>query len=151
MQDDFYPSDEYETPPEPTISGYGQRPDDVVDDTTLTLAQKRAILASWASDARAVIDAPALRQLDNGDVVDIDSILDALKRLDGIAPERPQPRRRGEGHERRHRPSLARRLRRLIDSRRSDDDDDDPPPCPSAARLPRPMPSLSGAAVPNAA
>lgn len=99
MRDQFYPSDEYETPHEPTLSGaYGQRPDDIVDDATLSAAQKRAILASWASDARAVIDAPALRQLDNGDVVDIDTILDALKRLDGIPRERVLPfRPAGQG------------------------------------------------------
>lgn len=152
MQDDFYPSDEYETPREDAeIAGFGQRPDDIVDDPTLTLAQKRAILASWASDARAVVNAPALRQLDNGDVVDIDTILDALKRLDCIAYELPSPWQSGDGHGRRRRPSLARRMRRLIDRRRSTDDDDDPPPCPSAARLPRPMPNLSGAAVASAA
>jgi hypothetical protein len=37
-------------------------PHDVVNDTDLTLNEKRAILASWASDACAVEAAPALRQ-----------------------------------------------------------------------------------------
>ena len=36
-------------------------PDDVVRDPDLTLNEKRAILASWASDACAVEAAPALR------------------------------------------------------------------------------------------
>lgn len=34
-------------------------PDDVVNDPGMTEAEKRAILASWISDVRAVIDAPA--------------------------------------------------------------------------------------------
>lgn len=38
------------------------RPADVVNDPDLTLSEKRAILASWASDACAVEAVPALRQ-----------------------------------------------------------------------------------------
>ena len=41
-------------------------PLDVVHDPDLTLNEKRAILASWASDACAVEAAPALRQTPNG-------------------------------------------------------------------------------------
>lgn len=81
MPDDFYPSDEYETDgwdPGLTFS----QPAEVLRDLSLTKAQKRAILASWASDARAVVDAPSLRQLDDGTILDIDTILDALKQLD---------------------------------------------------------------------
>jgi hypothetical protein len=37
-------------------------PNDVVNDPDLTLSEKRAILASWASDACAVEAAPALRR-----------------------------------------------------------------------------------------
>jgi hypothetical protein len=36
-------------------------PRDVVSHPTLTLAEKRAILASWASDASAIASCPALR------------------------------------------------------------------------------------------
>lgn len=36
-------------------------PRDVVGDPTLSLSEKRAILASWASDASAVASCPALR------------------------------------------------------------------------------------------
>ena len=37
-------------------------PNDVVNDPDLTFSEKRAILASWASDACAVEAAPALRR-----------------------------------------------------------------------------------------
>ncbi len=58
-------------------------PRDVVSDPDLTLNEKRSILASWASDARAVEAAPALR-LGPGcsRSVPIDDILDALRSLD---------------------------------------------------------------------
>ena len=36
-------------------------PDEVLTATHLTVDEKRASLASWASDARAVTDVPALR------------------------------------------------------------------------------------------
>lgn len=38
-------------------------PRDVVADATLSISEKRAILASWASDAAAVASNPALREL----------------------------------------------------------------------------------------
>src|ERR1700712_4244331 len=57
-------------------------PDEVASDRRLTAAEKRELLASWASDARAVPSAPALRQLDNGAIVRIDDILRTLKSLD---------------------------------------------------------------------
>ena len=47
--------------PSPTPSSVATiyiHPTDVTNDTTLTIAEKRAILASWISDARAVEDAP---------------------------------------------------------------------------------------------
>jgi hypothetical protein len=58
-------------------------PSEVVDDPDLTLAEKRAILASWASDAQAARDGPALRQIPTtGRIVPIDDILAALRSLD---------------------------------------------------------------------
>src|SRR3954464_15822116 len=57
-------------------------PTSVVLDPTMTVDEKRSLLASWASDARAVPDHPALRRLDNGGLVEIDDILGALKQLD---------------------------------------------------------------------
>jgi hypothetical protein len=57
-------------------------PLDVVRDADLTIAEKRAILASWASDACAIETAPALRVTDSGRVVRYDEIIDALQSLD---------------------------------------------------------------------
>jgi hypothetical protein len=42
---------------------YFRHPSDVVGDATLTTAERRAILSSWASDASAVESMPALRQI----------------------------------------------------------------------------------------
>jgi hypothetical protein len=57
-------------------------PMDVVRDIDLTLNEKRAILASWASDACAVEAAPELRATAPGKVVRWDDIMDALRMLD---------------------------------------------------------------------
>ena len=57
-------------------------PDDVTSDPKLTTAEKRAVLASWISDARAVENAPSLRRLDSGAVVEVDAIRRALRSLD---------------------------------------------------------------------
>ena len=59
-----------------------ERPADVVDDPDLTLNEKRAILASWASDACAIEAAPALRAAPKGAPVPFDEIMDALRTLD---------------------------------------------------------------------
>jgi hypothetical protein len=60
-----------------------QHPDDVVSDPDLTLNEKRAILASWASDACAVEAAPALRRpVGSARPVAVDDILAALRALD---------------------------------------------------------------------
>jgi hypothetical protein len=57
-------------------------PMDVVRDPDLTLHEKRAILASWASDACAVEATPELRSIASGNLVRWDGIMDALKALD---------------------------------------------------------------------
>jgi hypothetical protein len=57
-------------------------PSDVVNDPDLTLSEKRAILAAWASDACAVEAAPELRKSPSGPVVRFDDIMDALRTLD---------------------------------------------------------------------
>lgn len=65
-------------------------PRDVVSDATLSLAEKRAILASWASDASAIASCPALRAPDGLKApVHIDDILEALCALDGGGPRHP--------------------------------------------------------------
>src|ERR1700704_4460562 len=64
-------------------------PRDVVSHPSLMLAEKRAILASWASDASAIASCPALRAPDGLKApVSIDAILEALCELDG-APGTP--------------------------------------------------------------
>jgi hypothetical protein len=58
-------------------------PCDVVADQTISLGEKRAILASWASDAAAVASNPALRELPGSRrLVTIDDVLEALSALD---------------------------------------------------------------------
>jgi hypothetical protein len=57
-------------------------PVDVVRDRDLTLNEKRAILASLASDACALEAAPDLRVTTSGRVVRWDDIMDALRTLD---------------------------------------------------------------------
>ncbi len=57
-------------------------PREVVDDPDLTLNEKRAILASWASDACAIEAAPELRARPRGSPVRFDDIMDALRTLD---------------------------------------------------------------------
>lgn len=59
-----------------------EHPSNVVNDPDLTLNEKRAILASWASDACAVEAAPALRQGPNGKHVAFDDVMEALRSLD---------------------------------------------------------------------
>jgi hypothetical protein len=57
-------------------------PNEVLDHPELSHAERRAILASWASDARAVEGAHWMRCLDNGSVVTLAEVLDALRKLD---------------------------------------------------------------------
>ena len=61
-----------------------EHPRDVVSHPGLTLAEKRAILASWASDASAIASCPSLRAPEGLKApVTIDEILEALCALDG--------------------------------------------------------------------
>ena len=55
-------------------------PSHVVSDPDLTLDEKRAILASWASDACAIEAAPALRKAPGtGHPVPFDDIMETIK------------------------------------------------------------------------
>jgi hypothetical protein len=65
-------------------------PKDVLADPTLSRAEKRAILASWASDAAAVNSCPSLRAIPGArGTVSIDEILEALSSLDRRPPNPP--------------------------------------------------------------
>jgi hypothetical protein len=60
-------------------------PTDVVNDPKLPLSEKRAILASWASDACAVESQPAFRQpAELLHPVSFDDIMTALQELDRV-------------------------------------------------------------------
>jgi hypothetical protein len=93
-------------------------PDDVVEDTAPTLAEKRETLAAWVSDANAVPDRPWLRQLESGFQVPVREIVEALQALDEM--------------------EHASRIQRAgrTDRKPPSDDDDDPPPSPIGARPP---------------
>ncbi|TYL86212.1 hypothetical protein FXB40_42125 [Bradyrhizobium rifense] len=64
-------------------------PKDILADPSLSVSEKRAILASWASDASAIASCPALRAPAALKApVTIDEILEALCQLDG-GPRNP--------------------------------------------------------------
>lgn len=121
----------------PQVPTWGH-PDDVLSHPKMTKAEKQAILASWASDARTVENAPALRHLDGGAIVSIDEIMQAMKALDQVESAPPRQELRIPGC----RVSFARARKTLAwlqskSARRSSgDDEDDPPPCPAVAALP---------------
>jgi hypothetical protein len=67
-----------------------EHPLDVVAHPGLDVSEKRAILASWASDASAIASCPALRAPEGlKKPVAIDDILDALTELDRGPPNPP--------------------------------------------------------------
>jgi len=128
---------------EPLLSDAAElmHPDDLMGHPLLTRAQKQEILASWASDARAVHNQPTLRQLDNGAIVRVGDVLCALSSLDENA-------RCGLQASNLLRPLAQRQHRpvpwsRIALRRWSRDDDDDPPPCPAIIARP-PRSPLSG-------
>jgi hypothetical protein len=110
-------------------------PSDVTSDPKLTTAEKRAILASWISDARAVEDAPLLRRLDSGAVAKVDEIRQALFSLDDPELDRKADGKRLNPSGRR-RSVISRWLRRVDPLNGSNDNDDDPPPAPAGFGIP---------------
>lgn len=128
---------------EPHLDGSEARiwadPNHVLNDPVMTCAEKRALLASWASDGRAVPNHPSLRQLESGAFVTIDAVLDALKRLDGLEG-RAMPEASREWPRKGHWSRLGQRWRRY-----SRDDADDDPFGPAPAMRPPRLPSLDDA------
>ncbi|WP_131854777.1 hypothetical protein [Bosea sp. BK604] len=62
-----------------------ERPGDILRDEHLSLAEKRALLSSWASDSCVVESCPALRHpLFATDPVTFDEVMDALLALDRL-------------------------------------------------------------------
>lgn len=80
-------------PVPPLYSGVQQHftsPREVVEDEELSLAEKRSILAFWASDACAVESRPWLRQPPGmARPVTYQQVREALYQLDCLAPSRP--------------------------------------------------------------
>ncbi|MCI9878855.1 MULTISPECIES: hypothetical protein [Methylobacterium] len=117
-----------------------RHPREVLAHPGLSMGERRAILASWASDASALESAPSMRCLtgSRAEPVSVDAVLSALGELDRkSAPKFKSVTSAGPPRQPRQR-----RLRRLADlhwyvrlGRR--DDDDDPPPCPVMS-MPRP-------------
>jgi hypothetical protein len=66
-------------------------PDEILNDSSMINAEKRATLDSWASDARAPKDGLMLRKLDNGAVIRLKDILQALRKLDDDDDPPPSP------------------------------------------------------------
>jgi hypothetical protein len=112
-------------------------PDEVLSDGELNIEDKRALLASWASDAFSIENSPSLRQLKSGAVVRVDDIMEALKSLD-------EPRREAAFTISQ---SFARRAGKPIVRRRnrSPQDDNEPPPPAAGARIPLAWKELAGA------
>jgi hypothetical protein len=127
-------------------------PDDVTGDPELSLAEKKTVLASWISDARAVENAPSLRRLDSGAVVEVDAILQALALLDEQAPDRRENGKSLHSSDRR-RSVLSRCMKRVSPSKGSQDNDDDPRPAPAGFGMrfrPKPLSPARGACLERA-
>ena len=60
-----------------------QHPSGLLADPSLTVEERRPILAGWASDAHAVEDKPWLRQLKTGARIAVSEVLSAPRMLDG--------------------------------------------------------------------
>lgn len=112
--------------------------DEVLRHPGMTIAEKRALLASWASDSNAVPGVPTLRQIEDGSLVAVDDILRALRSLDAGETNGQSPGRRSASwrapFERRRGWTWRNWTANL--RRGADDDDDDPPPCPVRAAIP---------------
>lgn len=66
-----------------TPSRHYSHPQDVLADANVSMQEKRAILASWVSDACSVPSKPSLRQLPGvATPVAFDDIMEALRSLD---------------------------------------------------------------------
>jgi hypothetical protein len=83
-----------------------EHPSQVVNDPNLTLNEKRAILASWASDACAIEAAPGLRRAPGSkSPVRFDDVMEALLTLDKEARQQRDNSARYRRIVRKERPS----------------------------------------------
>lgn len=115
-------------------------PEDVLAFRGMTVEEKRAVLAGWASDEHAVENVPSMRQLDSGAIVPLDAVLAALRQLDAAQADAQvtlvsSRQAAGDGRQ------GFRRERKVIPF---DPDDDGPKPGASGAR-PSPPPARTRA------
>ena len=120
-----------------------RHPREVLAHPRLSHAEKRTILASWASDACALENAPGLRCLtgSRAEPVSVDTLLTALAELDRSSEVAALQSKRSAPRRRRRFANLSWYIR---SGRRNDDDD--PPPCP-ATTMPRPRTPPSAPAI----
>ena len=113
-----------------------RHPREVLAHPLLSRGEKRTVLASWASDASSLENAPAMRCLtgSRAEPVSVDAVLAALAVLDRGTAQETKPVATPRAAPRR--PRRFSNLHRHVRPGRRDDDDD-PPPCPVAVR-PRP-------------
>jgi len=94
----FYRADEFDLNTLLRPARAFEHPMRVVNDPDLTLSEKRAILAAWASDACAVEPVPSMSLVaDASRTVEFDDVMDALRELDvrsaGTHKHKPHYRR----------------------------------------------------------
>jgi hypothetical protein len=96
---------------------YFSSPRQVLEAPTLSEQEKRAVLASWASDQYTVESVPGLRELPGSHaLVRLQDILAALKQLDGDQIDVRRSwlpkglKRRHENHSQRYTPGLQKNL-----------------------------------------
>lgn len=83
---------------------YFKHPRDVVHDPTMTTAEKRAILSSWASDASVINSSPMLREKSGSFyIASFDDIIKALEELDNLGGEQTEASIEARPHERQDR------------------------------------------------
>ena len=116
--------------------GYLVSPDDVVSDETLSLREKRELLASWAAEGHAGRDPQP--PFNNGAVVSLDQIIRALRALSGEEDEEEKRAALRYGCSASRASASLLRSSKKLNPERHRDDDDDPPPCPTSNVLPLP-------------
>ncbi|GEP09749.1 hypothetical protein [Methylobacterium gnaphalii] len=109
-----------------------RHPRDVILHPTLSVAEKRAILAWWASDIHAVDSSPWLRCLPGSasQAVPVGDVFAALAELDSDFIPEPADGSITVPFREPHRDPFP-EPHWLRGSWRDDGDDDDPPPCPA--------------------
>jgi hypothetical protein len=135
----------------PQAKSIATHPVDVLNHPDMSVGEKRAMLAAWASDACVVVDSPGLRQLPSGTVVELDEIMDALRSLDERerfirGSQSDASSKRSKARRKRH-SSFGFRVAGMNDEKDGGDDGGGSPPSAPAIAFPKPeIPALREAA-----